>query len=51
MKILWVTTFRSFGISNKNDILQKKFLKNLQNLKCEITLSVTIFNELNVKKM
>jgi len=50
MKILWVTTFRSFGISNKNDILQKKFLKNLQNLKCEITLSVTIFNELNVKK-
>ncbi len=50
MKILWVTTFRSFGISKKNDVLQKKFLKNLQKLKCKITLSVTIFNEVNVKK-
>ena len=50
MKILWVTTFRSFGISKKNDDLQKKFIKNLQKLKCEITLSVTIFNELNIKK-
>lgn len=50
MKILWVTTFRSFGISKKNDILQKKFLKNLQKLKCEVTLSVTIFNEVNIEK-
>ena len=50
MKILWVTTFRSFGISNKNDNLQKKFIKNLQKLKCKITLSVTIFKEQNIKK-
>lgn len=50
MKILWVTTFRSFGISNKNDILQKKFLKNLQKLNCKITLSITIFNEVNIEK-
>ena len=50
MKVLWVTTFRSFGISKKNDILQKKFLKNLQKLKCKIKLCVTIFNEVNVEK-
>ena len=50
MKVLWVTTFRSFGISKKNDILQKKFLKDLQKLNCKIKLSVTIFNEVNIKK-
>ena len=49
MKILWVTTFRSFGISKKNDLVQKKFLKNLKNLNTKITLSVTIFNEKNIK--
>ena len=50
MKILWITTFRSFGISKKNDAVQKKFLNDIKRLSAEITLSVTIFNELNVEK-
>lgn len=50
MKILWITTFRSFGISKKNDAVQKKFLTNLEKLNANITLSVTIFNEVNIKK-
>ena len=50
MKILWITTFRSFGISKKNDAVQKKFLNDLNKLNSDITLSVTIFNEKNVKK-
>ena len=51
MKILWITTFRSFGISKKNDAVQKKFLNDLSKLNSDITLSVTIFNEKNVKKI
>jgi hypothetical protein len=50
MKILWVTTFRSFGISKKNDAVQKKFLADIKKLKNDITLSVTIFNESNIRK-
>ena len=50
MKILWITTFRSFGVSKKNDAVQKKFFNDICKLKCDITLSVTIFNEKNVKK-
>ena len=50
MKILWVTTFRSFGISLKNDNVQKKFLRSLENLNQNITLAITIFNEKNIKK-
>ena len=50
MKILWITTFRSFGISSKNDNVQKKFLRSLEDLKQDITLAVTIFNEKNIKK-
>ncbi len=50
MKILWITTFRSFGISKKNDAVQKKFFKDLNKLNSDITLSVTIFDEKNVKK-
>ena len=50
MKILWITTFRSFGISKKNDNVQKKFLNDIKRLSAEITLSVTIFNEFNVEK-
>ena len=30
--------------------MQKKFLKNLQKLKCDIKLSVTIFNEVNIEE-
>ena len=41
MKILWITTFRSFGISKKNDAVQKKFLNDLSKLNSDITLSVT----------
>lgn len=50
MKILWITTFRSFGISKKNDVIQKKFLHDLERLNANITLSVTIFNEVKIKK-
>lgn len=50
MNILWVTTFRSFGISKKNDKLQNRFLNDIKKLKCNVTLSVTIFNEINVEK-
>ena len=42
----WITPI---GISKKNDLVQKKFLKNLKNLNTKITLSVTIFNEKNIK--
>lgn len=50
MKILWITTFRSFGISKKNDAVQKKFFKDLNKLNSDITLSVTIFDEKKVKE-
>jgi hypothetical protein len=45
MKFLWSTSFRSFGASVNNDIIQKNFLNSLKSLNLDITLFVTQFGE------
>lgn len=50
MKLLWVTTFRSFNISSENDDVQHNFLKSLEYHKKNIDLCVTTFKEKNVTK-
>ena len=45
MKFLWSTSFRSFGNSVNNDIIQKNFLNSLKSLNLDITLFVTQFGE------
>jgi len=49
MKFLWSTSFRSFGRSVNNDILQKNFLNSLKSLNLDITLFVTQFGEVEVE--
>ncbi|CAO6124568.1 hypothetical protein MCEGEM12_00231 [Candidatus Pelagibacterales bacterium] len=49
MKFLWSTSFRSFGRSVNNDILQKNFLNSLKSLNLDITLFVTQFGEEEVE--
>ena len=45
MKLLWSTSFRSFGNSVNNDIIQKNFLNSFKSLNLDITLFVTQFGE------
>lgn len=49
MRLLWSTSFRSFGKSNENDIIQKNFLSSLILKKIDLTLFVTQFGELGVE--
>jgi hypothetical protein len=49
MKFLWSTSFRSFGNSVNNDIIQKNFLNSFKSLNLDITLFVTQFGEEEVK--
>ncbi len=49
MRLLWSTSFRSFGKSNENDIIQKNFLSSLISKKIDLTLFVTQFGELGVE--
>jgi len=50
MKVLWWTSFRSFGVSNDNDNTQNIFLNSIKNYKSNVTLIVTQFGEKKVKK-
>jgi hypothetical protein len=49
MKLLWWTSFRSFGISRDNDNTQRIFLNSIRNLN-NTTLIVSQFGEKGVKK-
>lgn len=49
MKLLWWTSFRSFGISRDNDNTQRIFLNSIRNLN-HTTLIVSQFGERGVKK-
>jgi len=49
MKLLWWTSFRSFGISRDNDNTQRIFLNSIRNLN-NTTLIVSQFGEQGVKK-
>jgi thioredoxin reductase (NADPH) len=49
MKLLWWTSFRSFGISRDNDNTQRIFLNSIRNLN-NTTLIVSQFGERGVKK-
>lgn len=49
MRLLWSTSFRSFGKSNENDIIQKNFLSSLISKKIDLTLFATQFGELGVE--
>ena len=50
MKLLWSTSFRSFGKSSFNDNVQKNFLLSLPSKKFDLTLFVTQFGELGVEE-
>ncbi len=50
-RVLWITSFRPFGVSGENDEIQIKFLKSLERVRnAEITLHVTQFGEKNVEE-
>lgn len=49
MKLLWWTSFRSFGVSRDNDNTQRIFLNSIRNLN-NTTLIVSQFGEKDVKK-
>lgn len=49
MKILWATTFRPFKLSVNNDIYQEIFMNSLKNLKANIEVCVTQFDDYGVE--
>lgn len=49
MKILWSTSFRSFGKSTNNDNIQKNFLTSLVSQNFDLTLFVTQFGEMGIE--
>jgi len=48
MNILWSTTFRPFLKSEKNNDIQLRFIRNIKNLKQNVELSITQFDDQNV---
>lgn len=50
MKLLWSTSFRSFGKSINNDNIQKNFISSLVSSKFDLTLFVTQFGEFGVEE-
>ena len=50
MKALWLVSFRPFGKSKINDLFQSIFLDSVKSLDFDVTLSLTQFDDLNVKK-
>ncbi len=50
MSILWMVSFRPVGKSKNNDFYQNMFVDSLISLDHDITLSLTQFEEANVKK-
>jgi hypothetical protein len=49
MKLLWSTSFRSFGKSSNNDNIQKIFISSLALINLDLTLFITQFGELGVE--
>ena len=49
MKLLWSTSFRSFGKSSNNDHIQNFFLSSLVSAKFDLTLFATQFGEHSVE--
>jgi hypothetical protein len=49
MKLLWSTSFRSFGKSSNNDNIQKNFISSLALINLDLTLFITQFGELGVE--
>ena len=50
MKALWLVSFRPVGKSKVNDFYQSVFVDSIKSLNFDITISLTQFNEQNVKK-
>ena len=50
MSILWMTSLRPIGKSIENDEIQNLFIESLKNLKAEMTLSLTQFDDEGVKE-
>ena len=50
MKALWLVSFRPFGKSRINDLFQSIFVDSVKSLDFDVTLSLTQFDDLNVKK-
>ena len=50
VSILWMTSLRPIGKSIENDEIQNLFVKSLRNLKAEMTLSLTQFDDEGVKE-
>ena len=50
MKALWLVSFRPIGKSKINDTYQSIFVDSIKSLDFDITLSLTQFDEQNVKK-
>jgi hypothetical protein len=50
MKALWLVSFRPIGTSKVNDLFQGVFVDSIKSLDCDITFSLTQFEESNVEK-
>ena len=50
MKALWLVSFRPFGESKINDLFQSIFVDSVKSLDFDVTLSLTQFDDLNVKE-
>ena len=50
MKALWLVSFRPIGKSKVNDLFQGVFVDSIKSLDCDITFSLTQFEESNVEK-
>ena len=50
MKALWIISFRPIGKSKINDFFQNMFIDSLQCIDFDIKLSITQFDEPNIKE-
>tara|TARA_B100000780_G_scaffold241011_1_gene183348 strand:+ start:287 stop:1153 length:867 start_codon:yes stop_codon:yes gene_type:complete len=50
MKALWLVSFRPIGKSKINDFFQNIFVDSIKSLDCDVTFSLTQFDEANVKE-
>ena len=50
MSILWMTSLRPIGRSKENDKIQEIFLNSIKNIKQNITLSLTQFDDSGVEE-
>ena len=50
MSILWMTSLRPIGKSNENDKIQEIFINSIKNIKQNITLSLTQFDDSGVEE-